>query len=125
MSPSGICRIVVGLLLLLSGSAKLRQPAWPVTAREFGTPRWLIPVLPWVELVLGACLVAHLGGRWTAVAALLLLVTFTVAIAVHLARGRRVPCGCFGEASDRPVSMVTVSRNLALCALTLVAIAGH
>ena len=119
-----LCRIAVGAVLLVSGTAKLRQPAWPATAREFGTPGWLIPVMPWIELVLGALLIAQIGGVWTAVAALVLLGGFTVAVARHLARGERVPCGCFGEASARPVSMVTVSRNLALCALTLVAVVG-
>ena len=120
-----LCRIAVGLVLLLSGTGKLRQPAWPATARVFGTPGPLIPVLPWTELVLGALLVAQIGGPWTALAALALLAAFTAAIAVHLVRGQRVPCGCFGETSARPVSMVTVSRNLALCALTLVAVVGH
>ena len=37
-----LCRIAVGAVLLVSGTAKLRQPAWPATAREFGTPGWLL-----------------------------------------------------------------------------------
>src|SRR2546430_9340692 len=94
-----LCRIVVGIVLLLSGAAKLRQPAWPAAAREFGTPRPLIPLLPWIELGLGAALAAQIGGRWTALAALALLAAFTIAIAAQLVRGRRVPCGCFGELS--------------------------
>src|SRR4051812_42032912 len=106
-----ICRIVVGVLLLISGATKLREPRWPAMAREFGTPRPLIPLIPWVEIALGALLTAQIGGRWVAMAALVLLGTFTVAIAVHLARGRRIPCGCFGAASTEPVSTLTLTRN--------------
>lgn len=120
----GICRVVVGGLLLVSGAAKLRQPSWPATARAFGTPRVVVPVLPWIELVLGALLVAQIGGRWIALAALALLATFTIAIGVQLIRGHRVPCGCFGEASAGPVGTMTMARNVALCALTLVAVVG-
>jgi uncharacterized membrane protein YphA (DoxX/SURF4 family) len=119
-----ICRIVVGGLLLMSGAAKLRQPAWPATAKQFGTPVPLIPVLPWTELVLGALLIAQIGGRWIAGAALALLAAFTVAIATHVVAGNRVPCGCFGEATTKPVSHLTILRNLALCGLCLVAAVG-
>ncbi|MDQ1396825.1 MAG: hypothetical protein QOG64_2084 [Acidimicrobiaceae bacterium] len=119
-----LCRIVVGGLLLVSGTAKLRQPAWPATARQFGTPAVVVPLLPWLELVLGALLVAQIGGRWTALGALALLVVFTAAVGVQLARGRRVPCGCFGQSSTDPVSIITIARNVALSALTLVAVVG-
>jgi len=118
------CRVLVGLVLLVSGALKLRQPAWPATAAAFGTPRLVVPVLPWVELVLGGLMVAQAGGRWTAAAALALLVAFTAVIAAHLARGRREPCGCFGEASSGPVGLATLARNVALCALALVALVG-
>jgi uncharacterized membrane protein YphA (DoxX/SURF4 family) len=118
------CRVLVGLVLLVSGTLKLRQPAWPATAAAFGTPGPLIPTLPWVELLLGATMVAQLGGRWTALAALGLLLAFTAAIAAQVARGRRVPCACFGEASQDPVGPATLARNMALCALALVAVVG-
>jgi uncharacterized membrane protein YphA (DoxX/SURF4 family) len=119
-----IARVVVGLILLISGSAKLRNPNWPATARTFGTPTPLIPIIPWTELVLGALLMAQIGGAWVAVAALALLAAFTVAVAVHLARHDDVPCGCFGASSTEPVSPLTVLRNLALCGLCLVAAVG-
>jgi uncharacterized membrane protein YphA (DoxX/SURF4 family) len=116
------CRIVVGALFLISGVLKLRDRQWPTAAAEFGTPRVLVPVLPWLEVVLGALLVVQLGGPWVPVAALVLLLAFTVAVILQLARGRRVPCACFGAASTRPIDRVTVARNLALIALMLVAI---
>jgi uncharacterized membrane protein YphA (DoxX/SURF4 family) len=117
-----LCRIVVGAVFLASGALKLRQRSWPATARTFGAPGFVIPVLPWTELVLGALLAAQIGGPWTPLAALVLLLAFTVAIAVQLARGRLVPCACFGELSAKPVSGMTIVRNAGLCIITLVAV---
>ena len=117
-------RIIVGAVLLVSGAAKLRQPEWATTAAAFGTPRPIIPILPWLEIVLGALLAAQVGGVWVPAAALALLVVFTLATAWHVVRGDRVPCGCFGQSSTRPVDAVTVARNVALCALALAAVAA-
>jgi len=119
-----ISRVVVGLILLIGGAAKLRNPDWPEVANRFGTPALLIPVIPWTELILGALLIAQIGGPWVAGAALVLLAAFTIAVMVHLARHDDVPCGCFGAASTEPVSRLTVLRNLALCGFCLVAVVG-
>jgi hypothetical protein len=77
--------------------------------------------LPWVEVVLGALLVAQVGGRWTSSAAAVVLGGFTVAIAAQVARGNPAPCACFGSASrGRPVSGRTLVRNVLLVALAVV-----
>ena len=107
----------MGVVLLASGATKLRQPAWPATAAAFGAPSWLVPVLPWVELGLGALLAAGVGHPWTALAAGALVAGFTGAIGLRLARGEAVPCGCFGETSPEPVGPDTVVRNAVLLAL--------
>jgi uncharacterized membrane protein YphA (DoxX/SURF4 family) len=117
-------RIALGLVLMWAGTAKLVQPAWPATAASFGAPSWLIPVLPWTELVLGSLLVPGVGLPWTALAALVLLAAFTVAVAVKLRRGEAVPCGCFGETSPAPVRGDSLVRNLVLCGLAVAAAVG-
>ena len=116
-------RIALGVVLLATGAAKLRQPAWPATAAAFGAPGWLVPLLPWVELVLGALLATGVGHPWTAVGAAGLLVAFTAAVALRLARGQAVPCGCFGETSPEPVGADTLVRNGALLAVAGLAVA--
>lgn len=119
-------RIAVGVVLLVAGAAKLRQPAWPATAAAFGAPAWLVPVLPWAELVLGALLVAGVGLPWTALAAAGLVASFTGAVAVRLAGGTAVPCGCFGETSPEPLGRDTLLRNVVLVFLAATAAAtGH
>ena len=108
-------RVAVGLVFLVAGVLKLREPVWPATAAEFGVPRPVAGALPRYELVLGALLVAGVGLPWTAYVALGLLAAFTVAVAVHLVRGDPIPCGCFGESSPMPVGRDTLLRNLVLC----------
>lgn len=114
-------RFAIGLVLLVAGAAKLRQPAWPATARAFGAPRWLVPVLPWVELTMGALLLAGIGLPWTARSALAMLAAFTAIVARKLHQGDAAPCGCFGEATPRPVDSQTLRRNLMLCLLAALA----
>ena len=116
-------RIALGVVLLATGAAKLRRPGWPATATAFGAPGWLVPLLPWAELVLGGLLAAGVGHPWTALAAAALLVAFTAAVAVRLARGEAVPCGCFGETSPEPVGADTLVRNGVLLAVGAVAVA--
>ena len=114
---AALARALVGWVLLVSGVLKVRSRSWPAAAAAFGTPRPLVPVVPWAELALGTLLVAQVGVPWTAAVALALLAAFTAVVAVRVARAEEVPCGCFGDASTRPVSRRTLARNLVLCAL--------
>ncbi len=56
-----------------------------------------------------------------AVAAIGLLVVFTLLLRRVLATGRTVRCGCFGAGSSAPVTSVSLMRNVALIAASLVA----
>ncbi|HEX2701071.1 MAG TPA: MauE/DoxX family redox-associated membrane protein [Acidimicrobiales bacterium] len=113
--------VAVGLVLLVAGAAKLRQPEWPATAAAFGAPRWLSSTIPWVEVGLGALLVTAVGLPWTALAAAGLVTAFTAMVAVRLVLGHPVPCGCFGETSPRPVGVDTLARNLVLLGAAMAA----
>jgi len=79
-------------------------------------------VLPYLELVLGALLVAQLFAPWPAVLALGLLLAFVVVILRRLRDGSRPPCSCFGSRSKRPLGAYHVVRNLVLIALAVVAV---
>lgn len=118
-------RIAVGVVLLVAGVAKVCQPAWPATAKAFGAPAWLVPVLPWGEVVLGALLVAGIGLPWTALVGAALLAAFAVAVGLRVRRGDAVPCGCLGETSPQPVGRDTVLRNVLLVILALTAAADR
>jgi magnesium-transporting ATPase (P-type) len=118
----------LGGVFLLSAIPKLHRPrafvedvvAYRILpagmARAFGLA--LIPT----EAFLAA---AFFSGWWTSVAlplAAVLLVAFLVAVGVNLRRGRRVSCGCFGNATER-ISLRTAARLLLLLVVVLLLIA--
>ena len=74
-------------------------------------------VLPAIEVAIAAALLhpqLHRGAAW---AAAVLLLLYTVAIGINLARGRRdIDCGCFRTRSATPLSGALVVRNVALIA---------
>ncbi len=118
-----VASILLGLVFLVSGGSKLAAgPAWPEQARGLGAPSFLVPVLPWFEIVLGAVLVMQLVPTLAVVVAMLVLVGFTVLILRRLAEGQRPPCACFGAWSTRPIGRGHVVRNLGFIGLAVVAL---
>jgi uncharacterized membrane protein YphA (DoxX/SURF4 family) len=117
-----IAAVVVGVAFIAAGVFKLADgPAWPRQAADMGVGRSIALVVPWVEIVVGAILAAQLFEPWPAVAAIVLLVAFTVVIVLRLLDGSRPPCSCFGSRSKRPLGAYHVLRNLCLLALATVA----
>ena len=114
-----IASVVLGLAMLAAGAAKLASRTWPADARGLGAPAWTIPLVPWVELSLGALLVVGVVRPLVAIATAVLLAAFTALLSARLARGERPPCACFGRLSTRPISWWSVARNLVLIALAV------
>ena len=87
--------------------------------------------LPWLELLIALALITGLARRSAALIALALLAAFLGALAINLARGNPVDCGCFGvspvvrSVADRLASMrLDLVRDALLCLLALQALAG-
>jgi uncharacterized membrane protein YphA (DoxX/SURF4 family) len=117
--------IILGAAFLVAGGSKLAAgPAWPQQARQLGAPTWAIPVVPWIELAVGALLVAQVARSVVAAVALALLLVFTGLIALRLREGRHPPCACFGAWSATPLGAGHVVRNAVLIALGVVALVG-
>ena len=81
-------------------------------------------VLPLLETAIAAGLLYPATQRAAAVAASAVLLVYTAAIAINLARGRRqIDCGCFASRSVTPLNGGLLARNAALigaaCALLL------
>lgn len=95
-------RLLVGGVWIAAGLLKIPDPAENVRAvRAYRLlPEAVVPTLghslPFVELLLGLCLVVGLLVRVNAVLSCLLLVAFVVGIASAWARGLQIECGCFG-----------------------------
>jgi len=71
--------------------------------------------LPWVELTAGIMLIAGLKARAAALMVFGMMVMFTAALAIALAQGLDVSCGCFasqGAQGEDPISSMTVLRDV-------------
>src|SRR6476661_969735 len=112
-----LLRISLSAVFGVAGTTKLIDPDGTREAvKNFGSPEPLAPVLsvalPLVELAIAAGLLFTGTARSSALAALLVLLLFVVAISVNLARGRTHDCHCFGQLYSRPLGWPTLSRNI-------------
>jgi uncharacterized membrane protein YphA (DoxX/SURF4 family) len=120
-----VAAVIVGVAFVVAGASKLAAgDQWPAQARALGAPESAITPLPWVELGVGALLVAQVARRAVAVLAVALLIAFTVLIVQRLREGRHPPCACFGAWSAKPLGPGHLARNAVLIAVGLVAVAG-
>jgi peroxiredoxin len=93
-----------------------------VSARLSAAVGWGVPI---AELAIAAGLVVVGSAAWAAVAAVVLLAVFSIAIVRLVARGESPECRCFGALGSRSVGAGTLVRNLALVGLAaFVAVAG-
>lgn len=124
-----LLRLTLGVTLLWAGLVKIPETSlFAQTVRAYEVlPLPLINpfavVVPWIEVAAGLCLVFGLWTRSSALASLLLLLSFAVALGVNLYRGADMSCGCFGlngaggslhEAMLRDVLMIAVALLLLL-----------
>lgn len=114
-----LVRFGIGAVLIWSGTAKVERSydfLSDVYRYELVGPRlgvWVAVIVPWLELVVGGCLLGGIliGGAF--LAALLLAGIFTFANVYAIHRGLTISCGCFGAEGDT-VGYGTLSRALVL-----------
>jgi uncharacterized membrane protein YphA (DoxX/SURF4 family) len=77
--------------------------------------------LPWIEAVAGVLLLLGLRTRAAAILVSGMMTLFLIALALALGRGLDMSCGCFASqgAKEDPISSLTVARDLAWLALSL------
>jgi uncharacterized membrane protein YphA (DoxX/SURF4 family) len=120
-----VTSILLGLAFVVAGGSKVAAgQAWPEQARGLGASAFVIPVVPWFEIVVGAILIVQLAPVAAGVVALVTLVIFTGLIALRLVQGRHPPCACFGAWSAKPLGPGHLVRNGVLILLAVVTIAA-
>jgi uncharacterized membrane protein YphA (DoxX/SURF4 family) len=119
-----LLRIALGAIFVYAAWSKLKDP-WALFAMAIDSYQvlpmwaveWLARTLPWIELLIGALLIA---GRWmrvsTATTSLLLLVFFSMMVRAHV-KGIEINCGCFGP--GEAISWKTLLRDGAMLAASL------
>lgn len=117
-------QLSLGIVFLLSAWAKLRSPlTFAQNVAEYrivpaGVAHGLAAVLIPLEAFLA---IAFLTGRLTNVVlplAAAMLSLFFIAVAINLKKGRRIACGCFGDAGEQ-ISLRTLARLFLLLATVL------
>lgn len=118
---------VVSAILLIGSIEKLRDPgAFEDAVRNYQllgdkSGRLFARVLPLVEILAGALMLALATRPAGAMLALLLWLSFSLAIGINLRRGRdRIDCGCGGGAHT-PLGPGLLWRNAALMLLVVAA----
>jgi peroxiredoxin len=114
-----LARLLLAAVFATAGLAKLgRRAETESTLEAFGVGfAWRSPIataLPLAELAIAAALLPAASAPYAGVAAFLLLVAFSIAVARTLRRGEQVDCNCFGSLGPSEISGWTLARNLAL-----------
>lgn len=117
-----VIQLAIGTVLLFSGLSKVRDPlgfAHGVEDYEVLPDRLAVIFGLLVVPLEIAIAVSHLTGWWISTAVILGLAmfgSFAVAVAINLARGRSLPCYCFGDGAHETISAQTLVRLLLLIA---------
>lgn len=104
-TPEFWARLVLGVIFLIASADKIYHPADFAQAiyKYQILPDSLINVtaiiLPWLELLLGLCLIIGLWLPGAVTLVNVLLLTFFGALLFNLARGLDVHCGCFSTSA--------------------------
>ena len=120
-----VTSIALGTVMCAAGASKIRMgKVWIAQGRELGAPVAVLPVVPWIEIVIGALLIAQLATALVAIVALIVLQLFTLLLIANLGRGHRPPCACFGAWSAKPLGWGHVVRNVVFMVLAVLAYIG-
>jgi uncharacterized membrane protein YphA (DoxX/SURF4 family) len=120
-----VVRVLLGALLLAAGALKIGHAtdlAADIAAFRLFPPAIVGPLavaIPFIEVLLGAYLVAGLFTRAIAAISTLQFLAYAVAIASAVARHIPVNCGCFGPNDSATADWPHVAFDLILAAASL------
>ena len=115
-------RLGLGCIFIAAGVIKIINPGQFASdiANYRLMPHDLINLLaitlPWIEVVAGIMLITGPWKRASALAILLMMVIFLVAIGQATVRGLNIKCGCFGTVEGRKVGLIALAEDGAMLA---------
>jgi len=122
-----ICRIFLGFMFIYASLDKIMNPEefakqiGYYKALPFGLENLLAIVLPWVELIVGICLIAGLLVDGATVLSILMMLVFILAISQAMLRGIDITCGCFKvSAESDSIGLNTIIRDIVFLIMSFI-----
>ena len=113
-----LSRLVLGAVFIYASLDKILNPgAFAQAVFNYqGLPGTLVNltalILPWLELILGACLLFNRRMQGASGIAAVLMTVFIGLILFNLARGLDISCGCFStDQAEGPMDRFTLLRD--------------
>src|SRR5665213_608065 len=121
-----VLSVILGLTFALSSVPKLRRPkafqlavlAYQVLPSPLAD--WYAKLVPPLELLCAILLLTGTAVRLAAMVMAGLLLSFIIAVAINMIRGRTLDCHCFGKAARRPIGWTLLLQD---CLLLVIAVA--
>ena len=122
-----VVRLALGCLFLWSSLPKIRQPydfLSSVYNYELVGPKLgvlVAMVLPWLELLVGICLIGGIFISGALLASIGMTAMFTFVLAWSLYQGLEISCGCFSASGGGFISYSTLIRACVILLFSIVA----
>lgn len=124
-------QVGLGVVFVWAAGNKLFVSGLEVFLKDIGNFRlvgepWdavIAYTLPWLEMIVGLCLILHIQQRGASLLATLMTVVFLGAIISAWTRGIDLHCGCFGKSTEAvhyPWKTAQLLGQLGACVLCLV-----
>jgi uncharacterized membrane protein YphA (DoxX/SURF4 family) len=111
-------RIALGLVFVYAGTLKIIDPvafAGSVAAYKilpYGLNYLVAAILPWVEVICGALLIAGYRVRAAACIIVAMNLVFMAALASTIIRGLDIDCGCFRQGGEKTPAGIAILRDV-------------
>lgn len=126
LSLTYVLRILIGALFLYASYGKILHPeAFAKAVYNYQIlPDQAVNLvalwLPWLELLLGFCLITGVWLPGATVMISCLMAVFIGALVFNMSRGLNIHCGCFStETTDGPAGIGTIFRDIAFLACSI------
>jgi uncharacterized membrane protein YphA (DoxX/SURF4 family) len=127
---SSIVRIAIGCMFIYSSLPKIRHPydfLSSVYSYELVGPKlgmFVAMTLPWLEVIVGVCLVGGVFISGALLASMAMSAMFTFVLGSALYQNLDITCGCFGASSTEIIGISTLLRAVIIGLLSMIAYVG-
>lgn len=101
-----ILRLILGIVFLTASVTKIADPhSFAASINSYRIlPYFIVNIaaltLPWIELICGILIILGISVKENAFILNCLIIIFIINIAIAMARGLNIECGCFGSNSE-------------------------